>query len=242
MWGVRFAIPPMRTEPASVGLRGSETSYCRSSPVPQHATYRKRSSSDRSMSVTSGGTAPKPLSSGGRSSAGVGSAGIVMVFSMWNLPSSRHQVQIEPSRLVVSTTTPTRGIVGRPHLKRHLVIGTEIDGLHVAAAAQVPKVDLMAIAVAEQVFGHDAVLELRRQPPLARYHVVARQVPPEIIVELLRPAIDLPAPEHLEGFAVHDEHAGRTVGAVRARAPERTDVDALGTAMDGVGPRVPGLA
>ena len=84
--------------------------------------------------------------------------------------------------------------------------------------------DLMAIAVAEQVFGHDAVLELRRQPPFARHHVVARQVPPEIIVELLRPPIDLPAPEYLEGFAVHDEHAGRTVGAVRARAPERADV------------------
>ena len=102
--------------------------------------------------------------------------------------------------------------------------------------------DLMAIAVAEQVFGHDAVLELRRQPPLARHHVVARQVPPEIIVELLCSPIDLPAPEYLEGFAVHDEHAGRTVGAVRARAPERADVDALGAAMDRVGPRVPGLA
>jgi hypothetical protein len=28
-----------------------------------------------------------------------------------------------------------RGIVGRPHLERHLMIGAEIDGLHVAAAA-----------------------------------------------------------------------------------------------------------
>jgi hypothetical protein len=27
-------------------------------------------------------------------------------------------------------------------------------------------------------------------------------------VELLCSAIDLPAPEYLEGFAVHDEHAG----------------------------------
>jgi hypothetical protein len=32
--------------------------------------------------------------------------GIVAVFSMWNLPPSRHHAQIEPSRFVVSTTTP----------------------------------------------------------------------------------------------------------------------------------------
>src|SRR3954447_5606952 len=107
--------------------------------------------------------------------------------------------------------------MSRPHLERHLMIGTEIDGLHVAAAAQVPKVDLMAVAVAEQVFRDDAVFELRRQSPLACHHVVARQVPPEIIVKLLRPPIDLPAPEDLEGFAVHDEYAGRAVGAVWAR-------------------------
>src|SRR4051812_32216058 len=43
------------------------------------------------MPVTRGGTAPKPLSSGGRSSAGAGSGGMVAVFSMWDLPSSRHQ-------------------------------------------------------------------------------------------------------------------------------------------------------
>ena len=60
------------------------------------------------MSVTSGGTAPKPCSSGGSWSFGAGSGGIVAVFSMWNLPPSRHQVQIEPSRFVVSTTTPRK--------------------------------------------------------------------------------------------------------------------------------------
>ena len=134
------------------------------------------------------------------------------------------------------------GIVGRPHLERHLMIGAEIDGLHVAAAAQVPEVDLMAVAVAEKVFRDDAVLELRRQPPFTRHHVVAGQIPPKIVVELLRAPINLPSPEYLEGFAIHDEHAGRTVGAVRARAPKRADVHALGAAMDRVRPRVPGLA
>jgi hypothetical protein len=54
------------------------------------------------MSVTIGGTAPNPCRSSGSWSFDAGSGGIVAVFSIWNLPSSRHQVQIEPSRFVVS--------------------------------------------------------------------------------------------------------------------------------------------
>ena len=34
--------------------------------------------------------------------------GIVAVFRQWKVPFSRHHVQIDPSRLVVSTTTPTK--------------------------------------------------------------------------------------------------------------------------------------
>src|SRR5215217_9235186 len=60
------------------------------------------------MSVTNGGTAPNPCSNGGSWSLDAGSGGMVAVFSMWNLPSSRHQVHIEPSRFVVSTTTPRK--------------------------------------------------------------------------------------------------------------------------------------
>src|SRR5438046_1250585 len=58
------------------------------------------------MSATSGGTAPNPCRTGGSWSLDAGSGAIVAVFSMQNLPLSRHQVQIEPSRFVVSITTP----------------------------------------------------------------------------------------------------------------------------------------
>jgi hypothetical protein len=58
------------------------------------------------MSVTSGGTASKPCHSGGNWSFLAGSGGMVAVFLQWNVPFSRHHVQIEPSRLVVSPTTP----------------------------------------------------------------------------------------------------------------------------------------
>src|ERR671919_1905863 len=75
-WGARRTIPPRRTELVSLGLCGSLTSYCLSSPVPQHDTYSQRSSTDRSMSVTSGGTAPKGCSAGGSWEASAGSAGV----------------------------------------------------------------------------------------------------------------------------------------------------------------------
>ena len=76
------------------------------------------------------------------------------------------------------------------------------------------------------------------QSPLACYHVVARKVPPEIIVQFLGAAVDLPAAENIEGFAVHDEDAGRAFGAVFAAAAERADVNAFRPAMDSVGPGV----
>src|SRR4051794_23478428 len=107
------------------------------------------------------------------------------------------------------------------------MVGPEVDRLHVATCAQVPEVNAVAVSVAEQIFGNDAVLELRRQRPFARDHVVAGQVPPEIIVKLLRTSIDLPPPEHLETLAVHDENARRPLRAVRASPTKSADVDAL---------------
>src|SRR2546426_8694441 len=46
---------PNLTEPVCTGWNGSDTSYCKSSPVPQHETYKHRSSRERLMSVTRGG-------------------------------------------------------------------------------------------------------------------------------------------------------------------------------------------
>ena len=63
---------------------------------------------DRSMSVTRGGTALKPLSTGGRSSAFAGSAGIEMIFFTAHLLPSRNQVQIEEDRSFRLTTQLTK--------------------------------------------------------------------------------------------------------------------------------------
>ena len=135
-----------------------------------------------------------------------------------------------------------RRVVRRPQLQRHLMVRAEVDALHMTARAQLPEVDLVAIAIGQQVLGHDAVLELRRQAPFAGHHVVARQVPPEVVVQLLRPALDLPLAEHLEVLAVHQEDAGRALGAVGAAPARGADVDAFRAAVHGVRTRVPGLA
>jgi hypothetical protein len=73
------------------------------------------------------------------------------------------------------------GPAGDAHFKRHLVIGAKIDRLDIAPRPQIPKMNPMAILVGEQIFRDNSILELRWQPPLTCHHVVARQVPPEII-------------------------------------------------------------
>src|SRR5207248_6259245 len=98
----RRTMPPNFTEPVFTGSNGFETSYCSSSPVPQHETYRYRSSSDRLMSVTNGGTALKPFNSGGSWSGSAASAGISITLrtchEAFPFEPSRYQVQIEEDR------------------------------------------------------------------------------------------------------------------------------------------------
>src|ERR1700675_1371981 len=116
------------------------------------------------------------------------------------------------------------------------MVGTEIDRLDISPSTEIPKVDPMAILVREQILRHDPTLKLRWQCPLARHHVIAWQVPPEVIVQCLGTAIDLPAPEDIECLAVHDEDAGRSIGAILAAAAESADVNAFRPAVDRVGP------
>src|SRR3954470_1896231 len=68
-------MPPSSTDPVSRGWKTSLTSNCFSSPVPQQDTYSQRSSTDRSMSETSGGTAPNGWSAGGRAAGSAGAGG-----------------------------------------------------------------------------------------------------------------------------------------------------------------------
>src|SRR5215468_5029820 len=93
-----LTIPPKCTDPVLRGWKGSVTSYCRNSPVPKQDTYRKRSSSERLMSVIKGGTALNPCKRGGKFAGSAGSAGISITFLMAHLSFSRYQVQTEAER------------------------------------------------------------------------------------------------------------------------------------------------
>src|SRR5688572_16778246 len=106
-------MPPIRNEPTFRGLKGSVTSYWMNSPVPQHDTYRKRSSSERLMSVTRGATALNPCSSGGRLAGSAGSAGISITFLTAHFPfplspPSRYHSQMDDERSFNEMTTPTK--------------------------------------------------------------------------------------------------------------------------------------
>src|SRR5437763_5104386 len=105
--GVSLAIPPRWTEPVSFGFSGSLTSYCLSSPVPQQETYSHLSSTERSMSLISGGTAPNGCNAGGSSEASAGSAGIVITFLAAHRSPSRCQSQTDAERSSTLITTPT---------------------------------------------------------------------------------------------------------------------------------------
>src|SRR6185436_17222761 len=110
----RPTMPPSLSELTFFGLNGSVTSYWMNSPVPQHETYRYRSSTDRLMSVTSGATALKPFRNGGSFSGSAGSAGISITFLIAQpadpfapfLLVSRYQTQIDDDKSLSDTTTP----------------------------------------------------------------------------------------------------------------------------------------
>src|ERR1041384_8839697 len=97
----------------------------------------------------------------------------------------------------------------RPELERHLVLVAEVERLDVAPAAQVPDVEAMAVLLAEQQLRDHAALDHLRRAPLARQQGVVAEVPPEVVGEVLRPAIALPAAAAVEALAVGEEEIGR---------------------------------
>ena len=149
--------------PLSAGLNGSDTSNCFSSPVPQHETYRNRSSRERLMSVTSGGTAPNPLSRGGSCAGSAGSAGISMTFrimpgSTVPIPGPDRGRQVLQARNGASEPVGLGWVVRRPQLEHHLIFRTELELLDVSPLMQIPHVQGIAVLARQQQLRVDAVL------------------------------------------------------------------------------------
>src|SRR5215211_6808625 len=101
--------------------------------------------------------------------------------------------------------------------------------------AQVPDMKLVSIAALQEYLGVEPAFYHVRRAPLAGDHGVIAQMPPEVVGEVLRPPLDLPAPQGIKAFVVHDEDAAR---AISIGCTERTHIDALRAAMGGVGAAV----
>ena len=131
------------------------------------------------------------------------------------------------------------GVVRGPQLEHHLLLRPEVDGLLVRALAHVPDVEVVAVLAAEQELGVDPRLDHVRRAPLAGDDAVKADVPPDVVGELLRAAVDLPLALDREVVVVEQEDAA---GAVAVGGAERAGVEPVGAAVERVRTRVAGLA
>ena len=97
----------------------------------------------------------------------------------------------------------------------------------------------VAVLVAEQQLADEPVLDHVRRPPLRRDDGAEVEVPPEVVGELLRPAVGLPLALDGEVLVVEQEDAA---GPVSLGVAERGDVDPVRPAVDRVRAAVAGLA
>ena len=173
------------------------------------------------MSVTSGGTAPKGFSAGGRSSASAGSAGMVITLSTAHsitvlVPQPHRRRQILDADHHPHEAERLGRVVGRAQLEHHLVLVTEVDALGQLPLGHAPEVHVVPELAAEQILGVEPVLDHRRRRPLRRQHRVVLQVPPHVVGEELRSAVQLPRSDDLERVVVDQRDAAGTVVAVGA--------------------------
>src|SRR5439155_12256029 len=100
-----------------------------------------------------------------------------------------------------------RRVMRRAQFENQLMLLAEIDLLQVLSLVEIPEMQLMAVFAAEQEFGDEAVLEHVGRAPFAGHDRVVAEMPPHVVGEMLRAAIDLPAAKHLEALVIHHEDA-----------------------------------
>src|SRR5215471_12280045 len=96
---------------------------------------------------------------------------------------------------------------------------------------QIPNVQLVPVAATQQYFRIHSILHHVGRAPFAGDDGVVSQVPPEVIREFLRAAIQLPFPENIEALMIHHENSA---GTAAVRSSQRADQDSVGTAMNRV--------
>src|SRR3984893_18318985 len=109
------------------------------------------------------------------------------------------------------------------------MLRAEVDFLEVAALAQVPHVEPMAVVAFDQALEAESVFEHVGRPPFAGDRDVVADVPPEIVGEELWTAVDFPLAEHVEALVVEQKDSA---GAAAVRATHGAYVDRVRAAME----------
>jgi hypothetical protein len=180
------------------------------------------------MSVTSGGTAPNGFSAGGRSSSGAGAV---------PHPDRRGQV-LDADHHADEAVLPGRVVRG-PQLERHLVLVAEVHRLNERSFCEIPEVQPVPVLAPQQQLRVDPVLDHVGRAPLRGDEHVAGQVPPEVVREELVPAFGFPLTPYVKGGVVENSDTARSGPTVPC--PQRRDVDAVRSAVDGVRARIVGF-
>src|SRR5579871_2930424 len=94
----------------------------------------------------------------------------------------------------------------------------------------------MAVLTLHQTLETEPVLEHVGRAPLRRHRDVITEMPPEVVTEILRSALNLPLAEHVETLMVEQEESARTAAAGR---PHGAGIDRVGTAVNRMHPTVP---
>src|SRR5580698_1607311 len=95
----------------------------------------------------------------------------------------------------------------------------------------------MTVAALHQNFGIEPGLDHVGRAPLACYQGVMSQMPPEVVGEILGPALDLPLSQNLEAVRIQNEDAS---GTFTIGSAECADENSVRAAVDGVRATVTG--
>src|SRR5262249_60489339 len=108
----------------------------------------------------------------------------------------------------------------RMQLQPALLPRTEVEGLFMAPPAQVPHVYVASVLAAQQKLRVQPAFNHVGSSPLAGQHHIVAQVPPEVVGEELRTAVDLPTAKNVKREMVKHQHASRPIPAWRTETAD----------------------
>ena len=104
-----------------------------------------------------------------------------------------------------------------------------------AAATEVPSMDLMSILATEEHVRLHSIFDHVRCAPFATQQGIEPQMPPKIVVQKLRAAVHLPLAQDIECFAIEHEN---TPWAVTIGCSKCADVNAFRSTVNRVRTRI----